>query len=74
SGLYAVSPWFLILTLSLDESLPSLMKLLREPPRFVAAAFPPKHRVSAVRTALFPLPLCPIMKLMSGPILMMRFS
>ena len=43
------------------------MKLFRLWPRFVAVAFPPRHSVIAVKTALFPLPLWPIIKLMRGP-------
>ncbi|KAF2716626.1 hypothetical protein K431DRAFT_234990, partial [Polychaeton citri CBS 116435] len=68
----APSPMFLILTASVAVSSPSLIKLFRLPPRFVAVALPPKHIVNAVSTALFPDPLWPIMKFINGPNLMRK--
>jgi hypothetical protein len=43
------------------------MKLFIALPRFVEEAFPPRQSVRAVRMALFPLPLCPMMKFIKGP-------
>ncbi len=46
---------------------PSMMSDLMLEARFVFDAFAPKHMVNPVRTALLPLPLCPIMKLVRFP-------
>lgn len=55
------------LTTVATHLVPSLMKELTDLPRLVALAFAPSATVMAVRMALLPLPLWPMMKLILGP-------